>query len=171
MPSSILTTVLNKRYVALTEGEADNNFLQKLIATHSLPSFAFPFPPLDGGHVRPGAGPYYGRDGFVHMLRALNDYFSLNEAARARVKGILIVTDTTDNPARGVQDIRRQIRSVGQFGVPATAQSITPSTEGFPSVSTLQVPCDGTPGGLETLCFAAVAERYQDQAACLTTFF
>jgi hypothetical protein len=85
----------------LCEGLADQNFIKKIIEVRGG------LPPID--FLPPSI--YYGRDRFDQMLIALKG----TGVSFSRIKGVLIIADSHDEPASTFRYIRDQIRSVRDY--------------------------------------------------------
>lgn len=129
---------LKYEYVILCEGLADQNFLRK-IGEHRVGLPAFDMLP---------AHEHHGSGNFDRMLTALRG----DRLAFAKLKGVLIVADSHDNPDVTFRVIQDQIRRVGQYPVPAHKMEIAPRTADHPAVCVMLLPDENNPGGLETLC-------------------
>jgi hypothetical protein len=158
---------ISEALLMLCEGGADNEFFRRLLRAYNLPKFAFPFPPI-GQEGAPGP-PLYGRDGFINMLKTLNNYFDLDPSLATRTKGILIALDAANDASASFRHARGQIQAAGNFGIPSQAGEIA-NSQNRPPVSIITVPLD-VPGSLESLCVEAVKQAHPEYANCMETFF
>jgi hypothetical protein len=158
---------IQSEFVMLCEGHGDNEFFKKLIQQYKLPNFDFPFPPLTNDGSDAEGRPLHSRDGFGNMLEKLAAYFDFNKSHP--VRGILIAADATDRPKASLTHIRKQIEAVPDFGVPNEQRSLEPSKAGWPAIGIILIPMD-SPGGLETLCVAAMSEAFAGELECTEKF-
>ncbi len=108
----------------------------------------------------------YGVTNVGRMLLALKG----DRSGFSKLKGILIVADSTDHPAAVFERIRKQIAFVGGYPVPATPSTVAARTQNHPAVAVTLLPDDTTPGGLETLCVMDILERHPWAATCLDSY-
>lgn len=148
---------LKENLVLLCEGDADKNFFRKLVQKRDqLPKFDIPFPFENLG----------GKDAFAKMLRAIRG----DRHGFARVRGVLIVADSADDPVVSFQTICDQIRQAGGYGVPTAPLEAAPGTLGHPPVAIMLLPDETTPGGLETLCIQEIAPKSPWIIPCVDQF-
>jgi hypothetical protein len=154
---------LNSAFAVLCEGAADKAFLEALRLRRNLPLFDVPFPPPN---LARGARPLYGRDHFGNMLEVIAT--DVRSAPALALRGIVIVADAFENVGETFDYVSRQCQRSG-FAPPISLATWSQSVPPFPPVAILTVPdCD--PGGLETLCLAALRPRYAQVATCLDSF-
>jgi hypothetical protein len=139
---------LKEERVLLCEGLADERFFQKLIEQRGLPKF-------DVFHAE-------GKGKFPLLLRGIRG----DPAGFSRVRGVLIVADSGDDPARSFASIRKQVKKAGSYSLPSAPSSLS---IGRPRVSILLLPI-GSPGSLESLCLRALVGRKQWLYQCLDEF-
>jgi len=162
---------ITKNFVMLCEGKADNEFFRKLISHHKLPEFDFPFPP-EAGRFEPddiSGLTLYGSSGYKDMLKSIATYLGYFPELKDQLKGILIVADATGKPSEVLKNIRKQVKAVGNFGIPAKPMDTTASADGYPSLSILLLPINGV-GGIETVCLGDIGSRYRIEMECLESF-
>jgi hypothetical protein len=128
---------LKEEVVLCCEGDADRQFFRKLTEKRNgLPKFDMPFP----------TEKLYGNAAFGGMLEAIRG----DRANFPKIKGILIVADSTANPKTLFDDICKQIRNVGGYGIPSKLLEVANSAS-HPHLAVMTLPDEQTPGGLETL--------------------
>jgi hypothetical protein len=89
-----MALVLKEELVLCCEGEADRQFIRKLIENRGLRPFDMPFP----------TNQLHGNKAFGGMLEAIRG----DKANFPRIKGVLIVADSADDPATLFTDICSQ---------------------------------------------------------------
>jgi hypothetical protein len=147
---------LEAELVLLCEGEADRQFFRKLVEKRSgFPKFDIPFP----------NGQLYGNSAFGRMLEAIRG----NKIAFARIRGVLIVADSTDDPGKVFELVRNQIQAVGGYGVPSKISEVASATD-YPGVEIMLLPNENTPGALETLLAQEITDREPWVSLCLDQF-
>jgi hypothetical protein len=147
---------LEAELVLLCEGEADRQFFRKFSEKRAgLPSFDIPFP-TDRLH---------GNTAFGDMLVAIRG----DRVSFRRIKGILIIADSTEKPAVLFSSVRQQIRAAGGFGVPSRALEVA-TASGHPAVAVMLLPDENTPGALETLLAQEILHRMFWVAGCVDEF-
>jgi hypothetical protein len=148
---------LKEELVLLCEGEADKNFFRKLIQKREgLPRFDIPFPFENLG----------GKDAFAKMLRAIRG----DRHGFARIRGLLIVADSADDPMVSFQTTCDQIRQAEGYGIPAAPLDLASRTPGHPPLAVMLLPDESTPGGLETLCIQEIAPKSPWITTCVDQF-
>jgi hypothetical protein len=160
-------------YLMLCEGQSDNRFFKKLCESRErkIPEFQFLFPPSpeESKDSQHDGVALYGKDGFVNMLAVLNSIFEFKPEVVEAIRGILLVIDACDDATKAFSDLRDQIAAAGKFGVPNGPVEIARSAD-RPPISVLVVGNEANKGGLESLCFAALADTKQKEAGCLEQF-
>lgn len=148
---------LKEQLVLLCEGDADKNFFRKLLQKRpGLPKFDIPFP-------FEGLG---GKAAFASMLRAIRG----DRHGFARIRGVLIVADSADDPAASFRTIRDQIREAEGYGVPTAPLEVTHGSAGYPPLAVMLLPDEATPGGLETLCIQEMVPKTPWITPCVEQF-
>jgi|SRR5579863_3493355 len=148
---------IKNEIIILCEGLADQNFIRKLIMHRGG------FPPID---FLP-ADRFHGRDAFGEMIQAIIG----TGVAFERLKGILIVADSHNNPASTLTLIQRQIRRYApEFPVPE--QLLTPSIlkEGYPRSAIMLLPDETNPGPLESLFARELEAKTPWVTECVDAF-
>jgi hypothetical protein len=151
-----MTREITNEVIILCEGAADQSFIKKLIA---LPGG---FPPID--FLPPEI--YYGRDRFDQMLSALKG----TGVSFSRIKGVLIIADSHDEPASTFGNIQEQIRNVPDYPVPDNLLTPAPPTPGHPSLAVMLLPDEETPGALESLFARELEARNPWVTGCVDKF-
>ena len=147
--------VLKEAFALCCEGKADQQFFRKLIAKRGLPAFDLPFP-TDNLH---------GNRAFGGMLLALR----ADKINFPRLKGVLILADSADDPKTLFADICRQIREVGGYGVPAKLLDIARSAD-HPALAVMTLPDEATAGALETLLAREIEAKEGWVGKCVDSF-
>jgi hypothetical protein len=150
-----MALVLKEELVLCCEGEADQRFIRKLIDNRGLRSFDMPFPTKQ----------LHGNKAFGGMLEAIRG----DKANFPRIKGVLIVADSADDPNRLFREICTQIRSAGGYGVPSRLLEIAVSAD-HPAIAVMTLPDEATPGALETLLVQEIEEKTTWVSACVDAF-
>jgi hypothetical protein len=146
---------LKEELVFLCEGKADQNFLRKLTKKRD----GFPeFDTLDPDK-------FYSNNQFDRMLTALKG----NAIAFSKIKGVLIVADSGNDPQKTFEEICKQIKKAGGFGVPSAPLEIA-QTEKHPAIAVMLLPDEKNPGGLETLCVKEILSKKFWVKNCLESF-
>jgi hypothetical protein len=70
---------------------------------------------------------------------------------------VVIVTDSDDDSATSFREIQRQIRDVGDYGMPSQPLEVARG-RGIPGVAVLMIPWLDRPGNLETLVLDAMSD-------------
>lgn len=148
---------LTQEHVILCEGLADQNFLRKMQEhRNGMPAFDM-LPPQE----------HFGSTNFDRMLVALRG----DPTAFARLRGVLIVADSHDDPQQTFDQIKVQIERAGKYPVPNKLLEIAPRTADHPAVCVMLLPDEGNPGGLETLCFRYLTRQPHDWIkGCIEAF-
>jgi hypothetical protein len=147
---------LTKDLVLCCEGKADREFIRKMTAKRAgLPQFDMPFP-TDNLH---------GNAAFGGMLQAIRG----NRVHFPRIKGVLIVADSTECPETLFQDICAQIRGIGGYGIPSELLDVGRADD-HPAVAVMTLPDEKTPGALETLLAEEMTAKAPWIAACVDAF-
>ena len=148
---------LTQEHVILCEGLADQNFLRKFQEKRQgIPAFDM-LPHHE----------HYGSTNFDRMLLALRG----DKVGFEKLRGVLIVADSHDDPDVTFKSIKEQIQKVGQYPVPNQKAEIAPRTANHPAICVMLLPDDETPGGLETLCFRYLTrEPHAWIKACIESF-
>ncbi len=142
------------------EGTADDAFLDRLIVQHGLASQACVYQRSDK---------FYSRDMFGKKLGLLDDALKGGLVAEDMFRGVIIVADTAEQGAATRDHIRRQIAD--PFVAPTACDVLPAAPAGKWPVAIMLVPGETRPGGLETLCFDAMAGNRPDVASCVDAFF
>jgi hypothetical protein len=150
-----MALVLKEEFVLCCEGEADRQFIRKLIENRRLRPFDIPFP----------TNQLHGNKAFGGMLEAIRG----DRANFPRIKGVLIVADSADDPLALFRDICSQIRSAGGYGVPARLLEIAKSAD-HPAVAVMTFPDEATPGALETLLVQEIEGKTEWVGGCVDAF-
>jgi hypothetical protein len=147
---------LEAELVLLCEGKADRQFFRKFLEKRSrLAKFDIPFP----------TEKLHGSGAFAGMLQAIRG----DRVGFARVKGVLIVADSTDKPATLFKSVRDQIRAAGGYGVPSKPLEMAMATN-HPGVAIMLLPDEKTPGALETLLVREITAKAPWVTACVERF-
>ena len=147
---------LSQSLVLLSEGDADKEFLRQLMqARGPFPAFDYPFP----------NDQLNGKDAFGQMLHALRG----DPLGFSRLKGVLIVADSGDDPNATFAHISAQIRGATGYPVPAAALQLARAGN-VPAISVMLLPDEQTPGSLESIYVEDLLARHQWLRACVDTF-
>jgi hypothetical protein len=93
------------------EGKADAWFFHRLFEVRKIESFDIDIPLIQKDEGRTGAG----SSCFGEYLRGLRTEIQLNPGI---LKAIIIESDNEADPQVSLEDIRKQIMDVGDYGVP-----------------------------------------------------
>jgi hypothetical protein len=116
----------------LSEGPADAKFLGKLAEVRgNFPKFYF-FPHKD----------HHGVGGFGHMLKALKG----SPRNFERLRGVLIVADSMDEPDKTFNSIKKKVKEIGGFRIPEEVLKIPEKPTNQPGVFVMLLPDEKTPG-------------------------
>lgn len=147
---------LEAELILLCEGEADRQFFRKLTEKRGgFPKFDIPFP--NDGLAGSGA--------FSTMLTAIRG----NRINFPRIRGVLIMADSTHDPAVMFNLVSQQIRAAGGYGVPSKALEVAAVSD-YPAVAVMLLPDEDTPGALETLLAQEIIEREPWVSACVDQY-
>ncbi|ACX95780.1 DUF3226 domain-containing protein [Halothiobacillus neapolitanus] len=131
---------IKNEVVIICEGAADRNFFRKLIEKRKeLPGIDVPFP-VPGKDLG-------GINAFQHWLKAIRG----DRHAFSRIKGVLLVADSADDPLLTFNNICTQITHATGYAIPTKLDEVTPHAAGSPQVSVITIPTSDKPGGLESL--------------------
>jgi hypothetical protein len=148
---------LQHELVLLCEGKADQNFLRALLENRGgFPPF-FMFEPSEE---------HSGVTSFSRQLQALRG----DPIGFSRVRRIVIVADSGNDPARTFDSIRSQVAAAGNYPVPATLSAVEHPASSALGVAIMLLPEDSGPGGLETLCVEALSARHPGTLNCVEQF-
>jgi hypothetical protein len=140
----------------LSEGPADAAFLKQIALTRGkFPKFHF-FP-----HTA-----LYGDGAFGNMLKALKG----NPRMFERLRGVLIVADSKDEPDATFKKIRNQIRKVDGYRVPDELLAIPAEPIEKPGVFVMLLPDEKTPGALESLYVESILQSADWRKKCLADY-
>jgi hypothetical protein len=145
------TIELKSELILLCEGPADQNFFRELIKKRNLPEFDIL--------------PVHGKDGFREMLKSVRG----NPRGFSRVRGVLIVADSGDDPSNTFKNIKRQIKAHG-YPVPPSLSAVASPTVDHPAVSVTLLPNNEEPGSLETLYVQELISRDAWISTCVDDF-
>ena len=147
---------LEAELVLLCEGKADQEFFRKLMEKRSgFPKFDMPFP----------TDKLHGNGAFGGMLETIRG----DMIGFPRIKGVLIVADSTDEPAVLFKSICSQIRAAGEYGVPSKLLEVAFAIN-HPAVAVMLLPDESTPGALETLLAQQIVDKAPWVTACVDQF-
>jgi hypothetical protein len=135
----------------ISEGQADDEFLKKLIAVRRLNNLEV---------LGPAGEESYGRGGFQVRLEGLK------LKGIEKHKAIVIVADNDDDPRSAFRSIQNQIRDAGGYGVPEKPYQVSGRGE-YPPVAVVMLPASGEQGSLDTLCWSAANEKYALHLKCV----
>jgi hypothetical protein len=76
-------------------------------------------------------------------------------------------SDNEADPQAALENIRKQIMDVGDYGVPEELSKLAGSANGFPSLMIAMLPDATSPGALEHLCVPAACEASRNVMECL----
>jgi hypothetical protein len=88
----------------------------------------------------------------------------------ARLKGILIIADSADDPDKTFKGICSQIASAGEYGVPTRLLELASYSGAGPAIAVTLIPDDSHPGSLESLFVKDIADRHDWINKCVETF-
>ena len=135
----------------ISEGQADDEFLKKLIEITGLNNLEV---------LRPGREESYGQGGFQVRLQGLK------LKGIEKHKAIIIVADNDDNPQSAFKAIQKQIRDAGEYAVPENPYQLSQQGE-YPPIAVIMLPATGEQGSLDTLCWSAANTKYARQLECV----
>ena len=153
--------------VILTEGEADDAFIKKLIEENNLglENFILREVRNDGGCTNFGKR--------IRSIRTVSEPMVLRDCG-----AIVIIADNDDDPAEQFLVIRNQIEIANEgavaddlFGVPINPLVAARQSLSLPPLYILMLPWSNEAGCLETLCLAAMNPDYAPQLACVDEIF
>ncbi|MGH6836846.1 MAG: DUF3226 domain-containing protein [Methylocella sp.] len=147
--------MLTEELVLCCEGEADRQFLRKMTEKRRLPKFDMPFP----------TEKLHGNGAFGGMLEAIRG----NKRHFPRIKGVLIVADSTEHPDILFQNLCEQIRELGGYGIPSRLADVG-RADGHPAVGVMTLPDEKTPGALETLLAEEMTTKRPWIGTCVDAF-
>ena len=148
---------LKESFVILSEGDADKAFIEKLMEQRgNFPAFDFPYPNQQ----------FHGNTAFGNMLSSLRG----DPIGFARLRGILIVADSADDPAKTFKSISSQIAAAGGYGVPKRLLELASYSGAGPAIAVTLIPDDGDPGSLESLFVKDIVGRHDWIDKCVDTF-
>jgi hypothetical protein len=154
---------LTKEFVILCEGPADQRFLEKLLEKRKVRKCDIPEHKELGGH--------YGSASLGRMVRSLAG----DPGGYAKLKGILVVTDSGDDPATTFKRVCEKLTTDGPYDAPngfitpTGPYQITPQPPGHAPIAIMLIP-EGRPGALETLCVESVVNRKPWLRACVDQY-
>ena len=147
---------ISSEWVCLCEGSADVNFLKKLIARKArIPPANF----LDPAR-------FHGRNDFGRMMNAMAG----TGISFRKVKGIVIVADSHDDPSITFREVCKQLTAVPNCPVPEKIAMVSNRTDEFPPICILLLPDEETPGSLESLFVRAIVHENENLMGCVDTF-
>jgi len=157
-----MTFSLTKDFVILCEGAADRSFLNKLLEIRQINDFDLP----DNDQL----GKHEGWQSFGHKLSALAG----DPSAYSRIKGVLVIADSSDSAENRFDEICQKIGSDGPFvangfAKPLSSNVIAHQASGHPSISIMFIPPDRA-GSLESICADAILAECSWIAACLESY-
>ncbi|HLI67062.1 MAG TPA: DUF3226 domain-containing protein [Caulobacteraceae bacterium] len=146
---------LEHEALVLCEGAADQNFLRKLLANRGG------FPPVD---FLPHDA-FHGRDGFGRMIATVRPL----EAFR-RIRGVLIVADSHDDPEKTFKHVYRQLCAVPDIPLPEGLIDVAFNTDHTLGIGIITLPDEKTPGSLESLLARELADPNPWIDGCVDAF-
>jgi hypothetical protein len=158
MPFSI-----TKEFVILCEGAADQVFFDRLLKERGIAYVDVP--------RHEDLGRHYGWQGLGRMLNGLAG----DPAGYSKIKGVLLIADSADDPVERFEEICKKVSKDGPFlkpngfMQPAAPYEIAKQAEGHPTISIFMVPQD-TPGALETLCVDAIVDKNPWLNDCINAY-
>ncbi len=155
----------------LCEGTHDAAFLAALLRRNGIsqnPDLPFFWEDQRGFHQFPNDE--YGEGAITLMLTLLAGQFRTEPAVQERVRGIILVRDGNDAPARVFESCRRTFRKL-RFAVPREPGLWSEPSPLGPRLAVLLVPGGDRGGGLETLCLDYLRAQHPDVVACIDQFF
>lgn len=145
-------------WLILCEGEGDKRFLDQLIEVRRIPNdFQVRFP--DRARERTGGRGKFGGWLAIQWLGT--------ETFRKNIKGVLVVSDNDEVPARSFGEVQQSLKSSG-FPIPAI-EKVVARTADYPPLVILMIP-EGEPGSLETLCLRAAFSKWPHIEAPINSF-
>jgi hypothetical protein len=153
--------------VILTEGEADDAFIKKLIEDNGLgvENFIIRKVNQDGGCTN-----FWKR---IRSIRTTTEPMILRNC-----EAVVIIADNDGSPAEQFAAIRNQIEMANQgvvaddlFGIPLTPLVAARQSLSLPPVIVLMLPWGNEPGCLETVCLSSMNPDYAPQLACVDEIF
>jgi hypothetical protein len=154
---------ISKNFVALCEGPADQIFLSKLFEKRKITEFDVP--------IHSTLGKFFGSGSLGNMLNALSG----DASGYSRLKGVLIVADSGDEPKKAFNKVCRSIAKNGPFIAPQRfvrppgPNQTTQQPPGHPKISIMLVPI-GRLGALETVCIEAIVQKKPWLSGCVDTY-
>lgn len=141
--------------IVISEGQADDVFLRKLIKARLIANLEVVPPNPDNEES-------YSNTGFQGRLEGLKFREGIGQN-----KAIVIVADNDENPDQLFRAIQKQIRDAGDYGVPENPYQLS-EYGNYPPVVIAMLPSGGEPGSLDTLCLSALNEdKYAQQLRCV----
>lgn len=153
--------------VILTEGEADDAFVKKLIEDNGLGIGNFIIREVhgDGGNTN-----FWKR---IKTIRTASQPMVLRNC-----EAMVIIADNDDSPADQFELIRNQIEIANEgavaddlFGVPQNPLIPARQSLSLPPVYILMLPWGNEAGCLETLCLSAINPAYAHHITCVDDIF
>lgn len=133
------------------EGESDRNFFAEFCWRNSIEGFDYGFAGMHNPKYRPS-----GFDRFTEFLVTLHRLSGFNT-----LTDLVLVHDSTDEPDRRLNQLRRQIRDANRaLGDQVYTEDPNPnvvSNAGRPRLHVLRIPVTAR-GGLESICFIVARE-------------
>lgn len=153
--------------VILTEGEADDAFIKKLIENNGLDIGNFIIREVHGDG---GCTKFWNR---IRSIRTASEPTVLRNC-----DAIVIIADNDDSPAEQFAIIRNQIEISNQgavaddlFGIPQNPLVAARQSLSLPPVYILMLPWGNEAGCLETICLSAINPDYAHHVTCVDDIF
>lgn len=141
--------------LSVGEGESDRNFLAAFCAANGIDGFDYGFSGMHNEGFNPSGFDVF--ESFLATLPRLAGFASLTD--------LVLLCDSTDNPANRLGELRRQIREANRmignqlFAEMPNANEV--AAMGTPRLHVLMIPKDAQ-GGLESVCFEVARDYLND---------
>ena len=159
----IVREPLQARYLIVSEGRGDAEFLARLLAVRKIENFDVDYSLTIDEDEKESAG----KCGFGSYLRMLRTEIQKDKQP---TEGVILLCDNDDNCAGTLTEMQKQIRQCEQFGVPARALEWADSDSGLPRIMILPIPWSNETGELETLCLPSAVASMGQSSTCIENF-
>lgn len=146
---------IRSEVIIICEGLADVNFFEALVQERTG------LPPIDILRDKEG-----GISSFAKKLQGIRG----DGHAFSKLKGVLLVADSADNPGSTFSNVCKQIRSATGYAIPTRPDELSAQVVGYPQLLVMLIPNDHEPGSLESLCNLALEEKNEHIAQCVDSF-
>ena len=155
--------------VILTEGLADDIFIENLIGCSGLDKNKFFVPHFDQSKFG-GISNFWKK---IRSIRSTTEPYFLKTS-----KAIIIIADNDHNPEGQFKEIQNQIVEANKdekpdelFGIPQRPRESAQQSTSIPPIFVLMLPWDNENGCLETICIqSANKPKYKHELECVEQF-